>query len=263
MVVREEGEAVICVGQPAHAFISGQIARAWGNERFGPVEPREETCLGAEQHDIGMAAWDAAPELNRDTGRPYSFMELPIERHLAMWAAAPGRVLPQSRYAALLVSMHGAALYERREPPPEHAHAVEAFLAFQRELQSELLAALRSDPATADAAGERRVRRNRALVWTWDTLSLAVLLRWAPMPLEDVPTAKADEPARVDLRPDDQDPEHRFTLDPWPFAANAVPLHCEGRRLEGRFDDEDEMRAALARAPWVTLEFGLAPAARA
>src|SRR5918999_1358555 len=140
MLLRPDGDAVIAIGQPAHAWLSGQLARAWGNERFGAVEPWEEVCLGAEQHDIGMAAWDAAPELNPDTGLPYSFTELPLDRHLGMWAAAPGRVLPQSRYAALLVSLHGAGLYERRDPDdPDHAHAVQAFLAFKRELQAELL----------------------------------------------------------------------------------------------------------------------------
>jgi hypothetical protein len=30
--------------------------------------------------------------------------------------AAPAKLLSQSRYAALLVSMHGSALYERRNP---------------------------------------------------------------------------------------------------------------------------------------------------
>jgi hypothetical protein len=45
----------VAVAQPAHAWISGQLARAWGNERFGAVEPLSEVCLAAEQHDVGMA----------------------------------------------------------------------------------------------------------------------------------------------------------------------------------------------------------------
>src|SRR5207237_688966 len=83
----------------AHAWVSGQLARNWVLDR---VEPWEEVCLAAEQHDIGMAAWDAAPELNPGTGRPYSFIEMPLETHLRLWTAAPERMLPQSRYAAVL-----------------------------------------------------------------------------------------------------------------------------------------------------------------
>ncbi len=58
MVLRRDEHGVLAIGQASHAWISGQMARAWGNEQFGPLEPYEEVCLAAEQHDVGMAAWD-------------------------------------------------------------------------------------------------------------------------------------------------------------------------------------------------------------
>ena len=70
MLLRDEGDGVIAIGQASHAWISGQLARAWGNDRFAAPEPREEVCLAAEQHDVGMAEWDLRPSLNPDTGRP-------------------------------------------------------------------------------------------------------------------------------------------------------------------------------------------------
>ena len=72
------------------------------------------------------------------------------------------------------------------------------------------------------------MRRNQQLVWRWDSLSLGLLLDWT------------------------------LELDPWPFRDDRVSLRCEGRRLEGRFDDEEAMRAALGAAPWVTIELELA-----
>jgi hypothetical protein len=36
-----------------------------------------------------------------------------------------------------------------------------------------------------------------------------------------------------------------------------VELRTEGRRLVGRFDDAERMRAALGAAPWTTLRFAL------
>jgi hypothetical protein len=255
MLLRRDGDVVIAIGQPAHAWLAGQLARAWGNERFGPVEPWEEVCLGAEQHDIGMADWERQPTLNPDTGLPHSFMELDLETHLAMWSTAALRVLPQSRYAALLVSVHGTALYERRDlarMEAADAERVHAFLAGQRTLQRELLAALRADPQTAAAADAATVRRNQRLVWTWDSLSLGLLLDWWPYELEAVPGA--DGPVDVAVR---AGAGGAITLDPWPFAGERVRLRCEGRRLTGRFDDEAQMRAALAAAPWVTLPIEL------
>jgi hypothetical protein len=40
-------------------------------------------------------------------------------------------------------------------------------------------------------------------------------------------------------------------------------VRTEGRRLEGRFDSEDDMRAALRDADWTALEFELVPGAAA
>jgi Protein of unknown function (DUF3891) len=250
MLLRRDGDEVLAIGQPAHAWVSGQLARAWGNARFGAVEPWEEVCLAAEQHDLGMAAWERRPTLNPETGLPRSFMELGLDEHLEIWWSAAPLVVPQSRYAALLVSLHGSALYERRDLTrlgPADVERVRAFLAGQRELRDELLAGLRADPRTAADAAEQRVRRNQRLVWTWDSLSLGLLLGWAPFELSAVPAANGE--VDIDVR--------ERTLEPWPFRDDRVTLRCEGRRLAGRFDDEDTMRDALAAAPWVTLELEL------
>ena len=104
MLVRRDDRGALLIGQQSHAWISGQLARAWGNDRFGRVDPAEEVCLAAEQHDIGMADWDLAPARNPDTGLPRSFMEMPIAVHLELWTQGPRRLLRQSRYAALLAS---------------------------------------------------------------------------------------------------------------------------------------------------------------
>ena len=180
MLLRPDGDGVIAIGQPAHAWLSGQLARAWSD----PVEPWEEVCLAAEQHDAGMAAWERRPTLNPDTGLPRSFMELSLDEHLEIWWSAAPLVLAQSRYAALLVSMHGTALYERRDLSrlaPDDVERVRAFLDGQAELQARLLEDLRADPRTAAAATDEIVRRNQRLVWTWDSLSLGLLLDWSPL----------------------------------------------------------------------------------
>ena len=148
MLLRPEGEHVVAIGQASHAWLSGQLARAWGNERFHPPEPREEVCLAAEQHDVGMAEWDLAPTADPETGRPKSFMEMELDDHLRLWSAAPRKLLTQSRYAALLVSMHGTALYEHRDVSrmtTADAAAVAAFLATQRALQGHLAGLLGAD----------------------------------------------------------------------------------------------------------------------
>ena len=92
-----------------------------------------------------MAEWDLAPTLNRETGLPHSFMEMPLDVHLELWSAAAGRLARQSAYSALLVSMHGTALYEMRDldrMEPSEADKVRSFFAERRAEQDALLGAL-------------------------------------------------------------------------------------------------------------------------
>jgi hypothetical protein len=187
-----------------------------------------------------MADWDAAPELNPDTGLPQSFMEMDLHTHLRLWSHAPHRVLPQSRYAALLVSMHGTALYEMRDldrMPPDDARAVERYLDDQKALQERL----------GDGLDRDQIHLNQRLIWAWDFLSLALCLGWEGRSVRDVPSGAGPVELRVSGN----------TFEPWPFRDDTVTLRTEGRRLEGRFGSDSEMKRALDRAPWVEIEFRL------
>ena len=236
MLHRRAGGELVLVGQPAHALVAGRLARAWAE----PFAPREDVCLAAEQHDVGWTDWELAPELDPGTGLPYTFADLPVPRRLALWTGAAERLVPQSRYAALLVSLHGTLLVERFPPPAEHSPAAERFLARERAFQARLRASLRVDP------GE--VARNRELVFVWDALSLALVHG-----VTDERTA-----AGHTLAAEGGDPG-RVRVAPWPFRAPEVTVAFEGRVVAGTFTDEEAMRAALAAAPWTVVETALRP----
>lgn len=218
MILRPDGDGHLAIGQASHAWLSGQLARAWTPR----PEPFEEVCLGALQHDIGMAEWDLRPERHPDTGLPVQFYELDRRTHLALWTEAPRKVLSQSRYAALLVSLHGTGLYERFPPrtdDPEIARAVATYLDGQRALQRELAAEV--------GASEEELRRNQALLALWDGLSLA--LCQAHLPYEAAGFTLAHAAGET------------YSLDPWPFgdARDALEVRVEGRRLARPHDDLD------------------------
>jgi hypothetical protein len=262
MLHREEAAGLVVITQPAHAWVAGQLARAWGNARFGALAPREEVCLGAEQHDIGWTAWEGAPTLNPATGRPHAFTQMPLAAHLAIWSSAGSQALAQGRYAALLVSMHGTHLYGGRDTSrdsPAEAEAVREFLARERAFQAELLASLRAEPRYAAVATPDTIARHQRLVAIWDRLSLALCIGLrAERRIEGVPTA--DGVTTLTLTPGGGDPA-AVAVAPWPFQDGEVTLVCDGRRLPETFADEAAMRAALGRAPWATIEVGLRPGA--
>ncbi len=233
----EDERTVTAIGQASHAWISGQLARAWSPR----PEPFEQVALAAEQHDVGMAEWDLRPTLNPDTGLPHSFLELPVQTHIDLWARAPYKLLTQSRYAALLVSMHGAALQRLRDldklSPADRALVV-AYMEDQLRLQERLTELL--------AADREQLARNQRLVWAWDSFSLAVCLDW------ETTTVDGIELTRVGT--------HRFTFSPWPLATSELHVYGEGRRLHGRFETELELHEALANAPAAELRFTLTQA---
>lgn len=218
MLLRPEGDSTLCIGQASHAWISGQMARAWAE----PFNHHEEVCLAAEQHDVGMTEWDLAPALNPDTGLPYGFTEMPFEMHSSLWLAAPKKLVTTSVVAAALVSLHGTRLYELREPTPE----VGEYLRKQEEFRQGL------------GFDRHELEPGSRLVWIWDYLSLALILGWEGE-VEGLAVGGG-------------------SVSPWPFRDERASFGCEARRLEGRFSDEEAMRAALRAAPVHRLELEFA-----
>ncbi len=235
----------MAIGQLSHAWLSGQLARAWGNERFPAPDPREEVALGAEQHDIGWARFDLEPPFNPATGLPQSFLESSPEEHLSIWRAAPERLLSQSAHAALVVSMHGRSLSElRARNMPDQEPLLRAHILEERERQEQLCATL--------GVSEEQAERTRRQMWAWDGLSLALCLGWRPFALRDVPDL--DGLSDIELR---DRADGAIALAPWPFTHKRVQVRCEARRLSAHYEDEGEMRSALSRAAPLTLTFEL------
>ena len=108
MLFRTEPSGVLAVSQPAHAWISGQILRAW-DECLG-----ESLLLAGEQHDIGWLDWETAPTFNPQTGRPHLFREIGAAVHSPMWRQGVERALAAwGAHVALLISRHGGVIYRR------------------------------------------------------------------------------------------------------------------------------------------------------
>lgn len=247
--------SALAISQPAHAWISGQLARAWGGTAAGVERLPELFILAAEQHDIGWLRWEAAPTRDPATGRPYDFVALPRETHTALWSAgveaAAASYGPQ---VALLASLHGLAIYaltpdEKRAP--DDLAAVQRFRAEQEMVQARLR------PQTA--ASEAEIADQRAILLALDLMSLVICGAMGRETRRTPPVPLADGTARLALAFPAEGWDH-LTIDPWPFRDARVTVGCLARRLPpGRFPDETSMRAAVASAPVETLTATLTP----
>ncbi len=236
MLFRTEPSGVLAISQLTHAWISGQILRAW-DEALG-----EPLLLAAEQHDIGWLDWEAAPTFNPETGRPHLFREIGAAVHSPMWIRGVERALGAwGAHVALLISRHGGVIYrrytDRHRIGQADAEAAQRYLEAQAPIEAAWAEILGLDAAV--------LQKETALVALVDTLSLALCGELkTPIELEAPRANGATETLRLIARPGRP---FDFVLSPWPLREDVLTVEGEARSLPatGRFADEAAMRTSL------------------
>jgi hypothetical protein len=202
--VRDAGAHWQVVLQTDHADLSGAFARAWADR----VPRHDSLDVAAARHDDGWAVWERAPRIDPETGKPVNFLDVDVTSHLAFYRAGIAAITEQDPYAGLLVSMHGAGIYQQRygrDPSlglsraAEVQELVDAFVAEQE-------AGYEDRIAQVGVADDDRWR-DYELLQLYDRLSLYFCMR-------DVETGEAAEVQGYELEP--LGPRH-VRLDPFPF----------------------------------------------
>ena len=253
MIIRTDGSRLRLITQIDHARVAAQLARRWGGGLFECPNPPEPVRLAVTYHDEGWLEWDGAPRVHPTTGRPYDFLAMPVDEHLAIYERCIERTAAHHPYAGLLVSLHGSGLYRRRyghmptlqykDVDAADQAAVDRFLARQQGFQEALLEQLRPD---------------QAVLWThyrwlqaWDALSVFLSLSLpgeerhfdvGPMPYCP---GGSEVPMRVATGGDRQ-----FVVTPWPFGVDQVEVSLPVRYVENRrYSSDQEFQAAYHAAP--------------
>ncbi|WP_158818131.1 DUF3891 family protein [Methylocapsa sp. S129] len=237
MLFRTQPSGVLAISQLAHAWLSGQILRAWEAPLSEPL------LLAAEQHDIGWMDWETAPTFDARTGRPHLFRDVGASLHAPMWSFGVRRAHEAwGAHVALLVSRHGGVIYrrytDRHKVAPADAAAADLYLATQAPVEAAWARRLGLD--------EGALRVESALVALVDALSLA-LCGELKTPLEFEAPGRDGGSVKVRLTEKPGQP-FDFILTPWPFRVDAIAIEGEARPLppEGRFADEAAMRTWFA-----------------
>jgi hypothetical protein len=236
MLFRTEPSGVLAISQPTHAWISGQILRAWDEALSEPL------LLAAEQHDIGWLDWETAPTFNPQTGRPHLFREIGAAVHSPMWRKGVERALGAwGAHVALLVSRHGGVIYrrytDRHRISEADAAAARTYLETQAPMEATWAKTLGLDAAA--------LQKQTTLVALSDTLSLALCGELkTPIEVEAPNASGGTETLRLIERPGHT---FDFVLSPWPFRKDVLDVEGEARPLpaSGRFDNEAAMRIWL------------------
>jgi len=222
VIVLDQPDAFQVVTQPEHALLSAELAAAWADQG----ELHDSVVTAARRHDDGWGVWEQSPQVD-DSGRPIAVFDVDIRSHLAFYRAGIAAITEEDPYAGLLVSMHGAGIYQQRygtdlalnmSGASKAQELVDGFIREQEVGFSARAQALRVD-------GDQCWADYHRLQW-FDRLSLAFCLRdWddpAPEPIdlgEFTITPLGAWGARVS---------------PWPFKTQMALFSLARRRYERR-----------------------------
>jgi hypothetical protein len=272
-----EGEPHFVLTMAEHTEMCGQMARAFGNDRFEPPAPFDEVIYIVENHDRGWDRYDSNPGLDPDTQVPYIMARTPTPDMVKTNRGSPDFNEAHHPYCGLLSSMHSFGLYTGRfgfskfvprtqtttsiSVADAHRPLIDAMLSYEQARQTRLKAALAADPATHDWVEEHHLFQNYKQLQFFDTISLYFHLRHASERGDEtyvhVPlNAEAD--TSVDLRKID---DRVYSLDPFPFAGDRLTIICRGRYVMPFPADfpPDRVGAALRELPADRQSYELVP----
>jgi hypothetical protein len=251
-----------------HTGLAGQFARAFGNERFEPLEPRDLLLFLVANHDKGWTSYDAAPKTDPRTGLPYNLVDTPAEDIVKTSAASPDFNEKHHPYCGLLSSMHSWGLYNGRYGLSDKVlidtiSAKDRPLA-QRMLEGELIrqerlkAQLAKDPKTAAWIEEGHLLQNYKQLQFFDTFALYFNrtheAERTEARFEHVPM-NAREDATITVRPVGP---ASYALSPYPFNHSPARFEFSGRYIHASERGSDTDWAAIfASAPQERQSFTL------
>jgi hypothetical protein len=115
VIVRERPDSFLLFEQHEHALIAGEFALRW-RERPNPFE---STVYAIANHDLAWRELDREVLWNEEKGRPYSFVDYPLDLKLPAQGKGIDLVEEYDPYAGCLCSMHYARFLLDSERPEE------------------------------------------------------------------------------------------------------------------------------------------------
>ena len=220
-----------------HTALCAQLAEAFGNDSFAPLEPRDEMLFLIAHHDQGWAALDAAPEIDEQTGLPYNLVQTPLSDLVNTSRGSPDFNEAHSSWCGLLSSMHTYGLYHGRYGmsdqvvldviPNEARPMVGAMLDNEMNRQARLSDAL----ADNKWAQPPFLMHNYKLLQFFDTAALYFNLS-APGERGESEFTHVPSQLGNDVTVRVREVESGvYAYSPFPFREDGITVYCEGRYL--------------------------------
>lgn len=231
------GRPHFVIRQTDHARMSGQLARAFGNAAFWPLEPRDAMIFIAGHHDEGWEPIDAKPGRDPKTGLPWHLTQTPMADLISSGARSPDFNQRFHPVAGLISSIHTWGLWNGRYglsdriiingASPEFKPEAMKMLDGELDRQARLKERIAADAVDAHFASEDWAFHNYKLLQFFDTLALYFHLT-DPVAREEsvfknVPRGVNDD-VSITVRPRDG----AYEVSPWPFEGDHLEVATPG-----------------------------------
>ncbi|GHA66292.1 DUF3891 family protein [Pontibacter akesuensis] len=230
MIVNPIPEGWEVIYQQAHGMLAAQLAYYLQPEL--QCGHWVETLVAIANHDNRQRTWRGKDGLT-PAGAPADFTLQPntLEQARALMDA----VRFQSRWAAMLTSMHMSYLYESRRGESKETNA---FLDAQQELQKNCRQSLR--------ISHKQAARAYAIMQWSDRLSLILCRNELPADARELEITTGPDAQVYFVK---QLENEQITITPWPFTPKQLEVQVEYRVLEQlQFKDDAELAQALQQA---------------
>jgi len=273
-----EGEPHFVITMAEHTEMCGQLARAFGNDRFERLDPFEELVHVVENHDRGWDGYDANPGIDPVTHLPYIMARTPISDIVKTNVGSPDFNEAYHPYCGLLSSMHSVGLYNGRygfsqfvirtqtttslSVPHVYRPLVDAVLEHELARQTRLKSTLSQSTTGRSWIEQQHLYQNYKQLQFFDTLSIYFHLRHASERGDQlyvhVPM-NGDVDTTITLKKID---ERTYSLDPFPFGSDRLRLVSRGRYV-AQFPEDfppERVGASLCALPADRQSYELVPA---
>ena len=231
-----EGSPHFVITQVDHARASAELARAFGNDQFAPLDPATQITFVTEHHDDGWIDLDAQWLQDPNTGLPYHLVKTPLDKLVRTGKGSPDICEAEHPLCGVISSMHTYGLYHGRYGlsnfvfidlmPEELQPYVSEMLANELARQERLKGQLPSEWAS-----EQFLFHNYKLLQFFDTLALYFQTTHAAARqetvFENVPRGIGDD-VSLTIRPKS---DNQYQLSPWPFSAETLTFTTPGRMM--------------------------------
>jgi Protein of unknown function (DUF3891) len=235
MILRKQADGeVMLLTQTDHSRLAGFLASHWGNQTFAALKPYESVARAATFHDFGWLRYETNPEINSETGEPFTFQNLPFSpQQLDSYQWCVDWLGGVDRYSALLVGLHRIGLWRSRFDTITYP----VWRYGNIKLPAEIEAYIERTKPVLDqeraTIGDETLWTNYRLLQVWDLLGLYFTCGDPyEHAVEPVPTDYDGQPlsgVRMTLHPLS---DRHVVMDPYPFDVRPLTLHIPYRHLE-------------------------------